>query len=334
MPSGCRAIIQGNNNKGGYYMSDKEYIEICRACGKEYIAKRRGTKYCSKECNDNVHKAKMRAEHIRVIGQNTCIHCGETLPKNAKKFCSEKCRLEHSGINRSELTKKCPECGKEFKTYKSRKITCSPKCSKSRKNKTRTSEQDRQRYAAKHPDYISAEERHKMSLERKEKLEKDKAIRAKERAKKEKERQKILAEKEKIKQANIEYWQQYNEEHACVVCGKKYIAHHPFSKYCSDKCERKAHPRPKDRKRLRGKIIDNDITLTELAKKYNDICQICGLKVDWTDKQMVDGTTICGEYYPSIDHIKPISKGGLHSWDNVWLAHRKCNAFKSDKIMY
>lgn len=315
-------------------MSNKEYVEICQVCGKKYIAKRKGTKYCSKECSDNVHKAKMRAEHTRAIGQNTCIHCGNPLPKNAKKFCSKRCQLKHSGAiqDHDELKKNCVICGKEFVTFKSQKLTCSDEC-KSKYHK-RNHKRERELYAQKHPDYISAEDRHKMSLERKARLEKDKALRAKQRVKEEKERQKILAEKEKVKQANKQYWQQYNEEHVCVVCGKKYTAHHPFSIYCSDKCGRKAHPRPKDRKRLRGKIIDKDITLTELAKKYNDICQICGLKVDWTDKQIVDGTTICGEYYPSIDHIKPISKGGLHSWDNVWLAHRKCNTFKRDKIMY
>ena len=42
---------------------------------------------------------------------------------------------------------------------------------------------------------------------------------------------------------------------------------------------------------------------------------------------------MAGNDYPTIDHIKPISKGGTHTWDNVQLAHFHCNSIKSDKIM-
>lgn len=309
--------------------------QICQFCGKIYNSKRK-SKYCSKECCRKADKENKRKNYVGTR-EKSCIQCGCELPKFKTRFCSKDCGIiwnrSKRGINTEPIKKNCVICGKEFETCKSRKMTCSQQCSKKYENKY-DSERDRKRYAESHPDYISQEDRHKMHLELLERLEKEKAEKQKILARKQKERQKILAEKEKIKQANIKYWQQYNEEHICVVCGKKYTAHHPFSIYCSDKCGRKAHPRLKNRKRLRGKIIDKDITLTELAKKYNDICQICGLKVDWTDKQIVDGTTICGEYYPSIDHIKPISKGGLHSWDNVWLAHRKCNTYKRDKIMF
>ena len=40
-----------------------------------------------------------------------------------------------------------------------------------------------------------------------------------------------------------------------------------------------------------------------------------------------------GANYPSIDHIIPVSRGGLHSWDNVRLAHFLCNAVKSDSMI-
>lgn len=298
----------------------------CEYCGKEFQGRKR--KYCDSECRESADKENKRNKYTGKR-QEFCIQCGCELPKFKTKFCSHRCELINRGkiLDHGLLEKVCPICGKSFTTYKSRKITCSDECSVAYHNKNK--KKDRERYANRHPNYISAEERHIMSLERKAKLDKDKALKAKNKAK---ERQKILAEKEKIKQANIQYWQQYNEEHVCVVCGKKYIAHHPFSKYCSKKCERKTHP--KDRKRLKGKIVDKDITLIKVAKKYNNICQICGLKVEWTDKQCINGTTICGEYYPSIDHIQPLSKGGLHCWDNVWLAHRKCNSYKSDKIMY
>lgn len=42
---------------------------------------------------------------------------------------------------------------------------------------------------------------------------------------------------------------------------------------------------------------------------------------------------VVGKTYPSIDHVFPLSKGGLHSWDNVKLAHHYCNTIKSDKVV-
>ena len=53
---------------------------------------------------------------------------------------------------------------------------------------------------------------------------------------------------------------------------------------------------------------------------------------DLYDYEITDiGTMIAGDNYPSIDHIIPISKGGTHQWNNVQLAHRKCNRMKSNK---
>lgn len=34
----------------------------------------------------------------------------------------------------------------------------------------------------------------------------------------------------------------------------------------------------------------------------------------------------------SIDHIRPLSKGGTHTWDNVQLAHLKCNIKKGNRV--
>ncbi|MFC9724785.1 HNH endonuclease [Bacillus cereus] len=39
------------------------------------------------------------------------------------------------------------------------------------------------------------------------------------------------------------------------------------------------------------------------------------------------------DYYPSIEHIIPVSKGGTHTWDNVKLDHRKCNYLKSNEMI-
>ena len=41
----------------------------------------------------------------------------------------------------------------------------------------------------------------------------------------------------------------------------------------------------------------------------------------------------CGAQAENIDHIVPRSKGGLHTWDNVVAACRRCNARKRDHLL-
>lgn len=294
----------------------------CEYCGAELFPKGKGRppKYCSKECRRSADRDNKRINYVGKR-EKTCIQCGCELPKYKTKFCSRKCRLIYSGAIKSPemLKRECPICGKTFIPHNAQQ-TCSEKC-----RKIKRAQNDKNRYIKSHPDYVSSEERHKNSLEHKRMYEKDKAFRAQNR---EKEKQKRKAEKEAQKQANILHWQQYKQEHVCVMCNKTYIAHYPLQKYCTPKCQRRKYPKIK--KRLKGKVIDKDITLKKLAKRDNDCCQICGLAVDWTDKVIKKDTIICGNYYPSIDHIVPISKGGMHSWDNVQLAHRKCNSYKND----
>ena len=40
----------------------------------------------------------------------------------------------------------------------------------------------------------------------------------------------------------------------------------------------------------------------------------------------------CGSAAESIDHVVPRSRGGLHAWDNVVAACRRCNARKEDRL--
>lgn len=41
----------------------------------------------------------------------------------------------------------------------------------------------------------------------------------------------------------------------------------------------------------------------------------------------------CGKAAESIDHVVPRSRGGLHEWDNVVAACRRCNAIKGDRLL-
>ena len=117
--------------------------------------------------------------------------------------------------------------------------------------------------------------------------------------------------------------------HCCPICGKPTIR-----RCCSDDCQRTYSNRVKEQNRrakIKNALVDADITLPELYRRDGGICYICGGLCDWTDcDQQEDGTIIAGNNYPSIDHVIPLSKGGLHSWDNVKLSHRICNSIKSN----
>ena len=72
---------------------------------------------------------------------------------------------------------------------------------------------------------------------------------------------------------------------------------------------------------------DYSITVKALYERDNGLCWLCGKRCDMNDYETrEDGTIVCGENYPSVDHIIPVCEGGKDTWDNVRLAHRGCNA--------
>ena len=119
--------------------------------------------------------------------------------------------------------------------------------------------------------------------------------------------------------------------HACPVCGA--LTTRP--KYCSDRCARKVNNKVHDhvrRLRITNGMVDKDITVEGLFLRDNGVCALCGMPCDINDYRIKDGAFIAGGLYPSIDHIKPLSLGGIHSWDNVQLAHMSCNTAKGNRV--
>lgn len=114
---------------------------------------------------------------------------------------------------------------------------------------------------------------------------------------------------------------QYGRE--CVECGKYFIAKGDNVVCCSKKCAKRRQNRNKDKRITKNGAADTTITLTKLYMRDKGVCQICGKHIDFD----CDPNS---KHYPSIDHIQPIAKGGLHTWDNVQLACRKCNTIKRD----
>lgn len=71
----------------------------------------------------------------------------------------------------------------------------------------------------------------------------------------------------------------------------------------------------------RGEVI----TVAALIERDGDSCYICGVTVR-------DDLAIGHPLKANIDHVVPISRGGMHSLDNVRLSCRGCNSAKGARL--
>ncbi|MGM0807543.1 MAG: HNH endonuclease [Bacillota bacterium] len=116
----------------------------------------------------------------------------------------------------------------------------------------------------------------------------------------------------------------------CKECGKHFSSTRWNAAYCNTVCSNRYSNRRNETTRRRmirknGKV-DWNISIERLLKRDGKRCYLCDANVDLS----VDTNHA---NYPSIEHVIPVSKGGTHTWDNVKIAHRKCNALKSDKTL-
>jgi len=106
----------------------------------------------------------------------------------------------------------------------------------------------------------------------------------------------------------------------CDNCGTEFMGKHPSARWCSKKCANYYWGKVRARRRneATGEGLYADLQVFE---RDNWTCHICGDSVDPDlDRSHEMGATI--------DHITPISKGGLDELDNVSLAHWFCNRKK------
>lgn len=135
------------------------------------------------------------------------------------------------------------------------------------------------------------------------------------------------------------------EVKTCAVCGKEFESYTSKNIYCSNECCRKAnhkHEREcgrrtanhRHRARMYGVAYEPGITLQKVYQRDKGICYLCGCKTSKADSWYTeDGYHVCGDTYPTIDHVIPMAKGGGHTWGNVRLACRQCNSIKSDHLL-
>ena len=318
------AKIRGAKRRGA------EIIKDCPICGRQFEIGKDGalTKYCSQDCADEARRIRNRerwreANHEKLTTK-TCIDCGQAFEtyRDTDVRCGD-CASEFYryklSFSSEERIKVCVVCGKLFTTTRSRIICCSEECGEARHKETKR-EWDIANYEPAPPRTVECKNCGK-EFETSTTQEycsddcKEKYNKSVQRAKKKEEWQALP-----IKE--------------CEVCGKRFKSWQPSQVTCTKKCgcthvNRKKRAYDKAWK-SRVAVIDNDITVERLFERDKGICHICGSECNPDDFEVRDGAFIVGKTYPSIDHLKPRSKGGVHSWKNVKLAHHYCNTIKNN----
>jgi 5-methylcytosine-specific restriction endonuclease McrA len=89
----------------------------------------------------------------------------------------------------------------------------------------------------------------------------------------------------------------------------------------SDKRRDRYHRRRAQKKQTAS---GEPVLLAEIAERDDWRCHLCGDPVDsalsWPDPMS-----------PSLDHVVPLSLGGMHAPENVRLAHLRCNTAKGNR---
>lgn len=259
-----------------------------------------------------------------------CHMCHKKFDGRKKKYCSDECsdevrrrknreRWRANNKPKEDVTIKCEQCGKNH-TVPPRTVHQARFCS----FLCQQTWHSRQKGHRPLDEWVKIREKHKRK--RQAKLEKERAFRSLRTT-----LTKIIKlkeEEERIKELTRE----------CEECGDSFYNPHPLALTCSQKCSRRRSNRLSkihEGKRInKDNLVDKGITLEKLYKRDKGVCYLCGYECNTNDIKVTDeGHYIVGETYPSIEHVKPLSKGGKHSWDNVKLAHHSCNTYKRDTYL-
>lgn len=268
--------------------------------------------------------------------KHICVECGGEYIGRKRKYCSDECRKvarrthnryrwrKENGLYGKydyEDVRNCKECNVDISHMKINALYCSDLC--------RHTYEDRRRGHKPLDEHLSiVGEQRKQRLARLE-------IEANERQK-----QRAISNIAKLLNKEVLRRERVVElTRPCVECGTTFYNILPGALTCTALCSKRRANRLKklyNSNRLNeSNIVDKDITVQKLFKKYDGVCYLCGKECDFNDKAVTEeGYTIVGKTYPSIEHVIPVSKGGLHSWDNVNLAHHYCNTLKSDKDIF
>lgn len=76
--------------------------------------------------------------------------------------------------------------------------------------------------------------------------------------------------------------------------------------------------------RKRGAAVAERFSKTDIFERDGWRCGICGADVDRTLRYPDPGSA-------SLDHVVPLSKGGVHAPDNVRCSHLRCNVSRGNR---
>lgn len=269
-----------------------------------------------------------------------CKNCsGDFIPSHgSQKYCKEDCRLRANVISKRESRRSkktvnsgvCQNCAERFVVNHGRMKYCSDKCRQAacyKRNHLSASMKAMNKQCKLCGNLFETVINEKIYCTR------DCAKRAK-----------GTREVERKRKERLEYWK--SNPLSCLRCGEEFVREDAKQKFCTKECRIKWNREKKSSKYNSKKELkryhsmmdngnyDRSISVKALIDRVGIKCSICGKDTILSDHYFKNGTFVAGEEYPSVDHIMPISKGGTHSWDNVQLAHRRCNTKKKAELAY
>ena len=310
--------------------------KTCKFCSGEFVVKGNSKRvYCSDQCSTKAQRLKIKEwrERKKNNPKKECLYCSKDITGKTESYCSKGCfdearkkqnrerfRKENGLYDKYGKERKCKHCSKDISDRPIDSLYCDTNC------------RDMFRYFETTTN-MPIDEYRKMIAEQKEQRLARLEIEAKERQK-----QRAISNIARLLNKEVLRRERVVElTRPCIECGTPFYNPHPHALTCTPLCSKRRSNRLQrlyNSNRLNEhNIVDKDITVQKLFDKYDGICYLCGKECDFNDKVITEeGYTIVGKTYPSIEHVIPISKHGLHSWDNVNLAHHYCNTLKSNKI--
>lgn len=112
----------------------------------------------------------------------------------------------------------------------------------------------------------------------------------------------------------------------CAECKLSFVVG-TRRRFCSEKCYKRYDSRiwtSKHRRRARhyGVDYDSSVTLQKALEHFGRICYLC-------DELIMGRADSRDPEQAVLEHIIPMAAGGTHTWNNVNVAHRRCNDIKA-----
>ncbi len=283
----------------------------CEFCGKTFQSGRKN-RFCSRRCQMRANNKKHPTKRLGVR-TFVCDRCGKSFEaKHKRRFCCIQCRLKtYEEKQRGGLLPQpikharrgiCLQCGKLTGTRWTK--FCSRECA---------FEYDRIE-----SEYL----RHEREMLRAIQAFKKAALKPVER---------LLRVMRKVRNLKRREEKTRKRVAVCQVCGREIRYQTCPRKYCSKECLRKSEMFKRGRRMCKAKrrarqraLPYQSIDPIEVFERDGWLCKSCGIPTPREKR----GT--CEPDAPELDHIKPLSKGGHHVWQNVQCLCRQCNQLKGD----